>query len=52
MTDWPKTTAQTPCRYACAAFPHCGCEVEALFSPLAAPRRGACASAPAGMGHD
>ena len=26
---------KTECRYACAAFPHCGCNVEALNPPMA-----------------
>jgi len=30
MSDTDKTT---DCRYACAAFPHCGCAVEALSAP-------------------
>ena len=27
------TQTTVPCRYACAAFPNCGCEVEALNAP-------------------
>lgn len=27
------TQKTTDCRYACAAFPHCGCTVEALSPP-------------------
>lgn len=29
----PINEADEPCRYACSAFPHCGCEVEALSPP-------------------
>lgn len=28
-----------PCRYACAAFPHCGCEVEYLSAEMPMRRR-------------
>lgn len=29
----PDELNTTPCRYACAGFPMCGCEVEALYPP-------------------
>jgi hypothetical protein len=34
MTEQTPTTARQPdCQYACAAFPMCGCTVEALDAP-------------------
>ncbi len=42
MSDKQTANPCAPCRYACAAFPNCGCEVEALHAPQTADLVDAC----------